>query len=681
LGGGIALLVAVPAIALAVLLTYDWNKARPWLSAKTSEAIDRPFRIAGDLTLSWDKPPKAAADEDRSWRDLVPWPHLVAKDIHIGNPASMTGEASAVPAAADPAPDAGDMVTVKEFSFSLNPLALLNKQIAIPLLRFDAPVVQLQRTLDGKNNWTLKHDDEPSRWKLTLERVVFTKGVVHLTDAVKKVDLTADLDTINADSDYGVSWKLHGRFNGEPVSGSGKAGSVLSLQHQTTPYPLMADLHVGSTHLALHGTLTKPASLAALDMRLKVSGASMARLYGLTGLLLPETPPFSTEGHLTGKLGAKGGYWTYEKFSGKVGASDIAGTLNYQTGKPRGLLTADVVSHLLRFSDLGALVGADSNRNKTVREAPAVQPAGKLLPVEPFKTERWTSIDADVKFAADRIVQDKQLPIDKLSTVLRLRDGVITLAPLSFTMAGGTLVSDIELDGSGRAGKNAIKARATMSARNLEVDQLFPRIEALKTSAGEINGDAKLSATGNSVASLLATSNGEIKAVVSQGTVSKLLLEKMGLNIANVVLTQLVGDRQVKLNCMAADFSVTGGLMQARSFVVDTDEAVINLTGNINLASEQFDLKVNPDTKTVRIFSLHAPLYVRGPLIKPVVTVDKGVVAMRAGGVILLGALAPVAALLPLVNTGPGPDSKCARIVAEARVKPVAPPPGKQHKK
>ncbi len=52
--GGV--LVAVPAIALVLLLTYDWNKARPWLNAKTSEAIGRPFRIVGDLSLTWEKP-------------------------------------------------------------------------------------------------------------------------------------------------------------------------------------------------------------------------------------------------------------------------------------------------------------------------------------------------------------------------------------------------------------------------------------------------------------------------------------------------------------------------------------------------------------------------------------------------------------------------------------------------
>ncbi|UOD28091.1 AsmA family protein [Massilia violaceinigra] len=657
----VAVLVAIPLIALAILLTYDWNKARPWLNAKASEAIDRPFNIKGNLDLSWEKPSAVMAERDRTWRDLVPWPHLVANDVHVGQPGGM---------------GTGDMASVKQFSFSLNPFSLLHKTIAIPVLRFDAPAIDLRRDKDGKNNWTFRKEDKPARWKLDLERVVFTKGVVKFHDAVEDIDLTADVDTVNADPAYGISWKLRGTYNNGPVSGGGKAGAVLSLKEQSTPYPVQADLRVGKTHIEIEGTITKPTKLAAVDVRLKLSGASMARLYTLTGLLLPETPAFRTEGRLTGELGEDGSRWVYDKFTGKVGSSDIAGHMEYQTGKPRGKLSGKVSSKLLQFADLGPLVGADSNASKEARGVEAVQPSGKVLPVESFRTERWTAIDADVHYAAERIVREKQLPISKLSTHLILKDGVLTLAPMNFQMAGGSVTSTIKLDGSGN-GKQAIKATAKVSARHIKIKELFPSVEGMKATVGQINGDAQLSSTGNSVASLLGASNGEVKALIDEGTVSKMLLEQAGLNIGNIVLTKLFGDKQVKLNCMASDFQVTNGLMQTRTFVVDTEEAAITGDGTINLANEQMDLTLNPKTKGLRIFSLRSPLHLRGSFSKPEVSVDKGVLALKAGGAVALGLVAAPAALLPLVNTGPGQESGCARLLAEAREKPVAPPPGK----
>jgi uncharacterized protein involved in outer membrane biogenesis len=252
---------------------------------------------------------------------------------------------------------------------------------------------------------------------------------------------------------------------------------------------------------------------------------------------------------------------------------------------------------------------------------------------------------------------------------------VLTLAPLNFDIAGGNLSSNIKLDGSGREGKHAIQATASVTARHIHIKQLFPTIAAMQATVGEINGDARLSATGNSVASLLAASNGEVKSMINQGTVSKLLLEQMGLNIGNIILTTLFGDKQVQLNCMATDFGVTNGLMQTRVFVVDTDNAIITATGTINLATEKIDLTLHPETKALRLFSLRSPLYVRGDFNAPHVSVDKGVLAMKAGGAIALGLAAPLAALIPLVNAGPGQASQCARLLADEKVKPVAPPP------
>jgi uncharacterized protein involved in outer membrane biogenesis len=187
-----------------------------------------------------------------------------------------------------------------------------------------------------------------------------------------------------------------------------------------------------------------------------------------------------------------------------------------------------------------------------------------------------------------------------------------------------------------------------------------------------------LSAAGNSLAALLASSNGEVKSLISQGSISKFILEAMGLNIGSVVVSKLFGDRQVQLNCMAGDFGVSDGVMRTHTFIVDTDDATITADGTINLAKEELNLAIKPESKGIRIISLRSPLYVRGTFKKPDVGVDKGVLALKAGAAIALGTVAaPAAALLALINPGPGEDSPCAKLLAQVQKKPVAPPPGK----
>ncbi|WUR15052.1 AsmA family protein [[Empedobacter] haloabium] len=659
--------VAIPAIALVVLLNYDWNKARPWLNAKTSEAIERPFAIRGDLSLTWEKQPRAP--QDRSWRDWIPWPHLVARDVHLGNPTAMVGK-DGVPA---------DMASVDAVSFSLNPFALLHQTISIPELAFRSPSVYLRRTADGSNNWTFEKKEKKSKWELDLDRVVFSKGSIRFVDGVEHIDATAQVDTLDNDRKYGVGWKLSGQWNDAPISGTGKTGAVLSLQDASVPFPILADAKIGLVSVAAEGTLVNPAKLAGIDMNLKVSGASMARLYPITGLVLPETPPFSTHGHLVGQLAKGNSKWTYDNFVGKVGSSDIGGKLAYQQKKPRGHLTGTVHSKLLQFADLGPLIGADSNEKKKERGVEAVQPADKVLPVEKFRTERWTSIDADVSFKADRITRTAQLPISKLYTEFHLNDGVLKLTPLNFDFAGGSMASTVKLDGSGKQVKDAIAANLDVKGRHIKIKELFPNVEQIKqATVGEINAEARLSATGNSVATLLAASNGEVKATVSQGTISKMLLEQMGLNVGSIVVTKLVGDKPVQMNCLAGDFAVTNGVAQTRSFIVDTTDATLHINGAVSLADEKMDLTLKPDSKGLRIVSLRSPIYVRGSFKQPDVAIDKGVLAMRAGGAIALATLAaPVAAVIPLIHGGGG-GVDCAKLLAQSTAKPSAPPPGKQ---
>jgi uncharacterized protein involved in outer membrane biogenesis len=666
----LGILIAIPVIAIVILLTFDWNRVKPWLNAKVSEAIERPFAIAGDLSVKWERPSETIVPGQRTWRDHIPWPHLYANDIHVGNPANM---------------QKGDTASVRQISFSLNPFPLLSHTINIPVLRVDGPRLELLRLDATHYNWAYKHEKKESKWELDLERLVLAKGVIHIKDAVTDADITADVDTIANDPTYGIGFKVHGTYNDAPVTGGGKTGGVLTLKdNMDAPFPIQADVHSGPYALAVQGTITRPAKLAGLDLRLKLAGPSMARLYAFTGVVLPETPAFSTEGHLTGSLGdgkdGKQSSWTYEKFKGKVGESDINGSLTFRTHKPRNKLTGTIHSNQLRFADLGPLIGADSNASKRERGVAAVQPSGKALPVEKFHTEKWKVLDADVRFSADRIVKTAQLPLNKLNTHLTMDNGVLKLRPLDFGMAGGTVTSNITLDGSGSAGKDAIKATLDATARHIEVKQLFPQIQKIQqATAGDIYAQAKLTATGDSVGEMLAKSNGEVKGLVSEGVVSKLLLEEAGLNVGNVIITKLFGDKQVKLNCLASDLDVKNGVASTNTFVLDTEEAIVDIKGTVNLSSEQMDLRVKPETKALRLFTLRTPFYVRGTFRNPDLQLDKKVLAMKGGAAVALAVVAaPAAALLPLINTGPGKDSPCAALLAEARAKPQAPPPGKQ---
>ena len=78
---GVAIATAVAALLLTILLTWDWNRSRPWLNDKVSQAIGRDFAIRGHLGVSWHRPPG-----ETGWRAYLPWPRFTASDVVITNP-------------------------------------------------------------------------------------------------------------------------------------------------------------------------------------------------------------------------------------------------------------------------------------------------------------------------------------------------------------------------------------------------------------------------------------------------------------------------------------------------------------------------------------------------------------------------------------------------------------------
>jgi AsmA protein len=277
-------------------------------------------------------------------------------------------------------------------------------------------------------------------------------------------------------------------------------------------------------------------------------------------------------------------------------------------------------------------------------------------------------VDADVQLRAGKFRSNNVLPLDTLDVHLHLLDSVLTLDPLNFGLAGGQLNAKITLDGR----TQPIQAHAQVRARKVLLGQLFPAFDLSKSSVGQVNGEFDLAGSGNSVGNMLASSSGKLGLVVAGGQISKLMMEKAGLHLLEILSLNLTGDRLIKLRCAVADFDVKQGVMRADALVFDTQVTTLIGTGFIDLKQEALDLTLNPKTKDTSPVALHTPIHIRGSLAHPVVSIDKGQVAARAAGALALGIVNPFLALIPLIDAGPGQDSDCGQLVRDARAWPRA---------
>lgn len=100
--------------------------------------------------------------------------------------------------------------------------------------------------------------------------------------------------------------------------------------------------------------------------------------------------------------------------------------------------------------------------------------------------------------------------------------------------------------------------------------------------------------------------------------------------------------------------------------VIDTQDTEIVGTGSFDLARERFDIRIEPKPKQMGILSLRTPVRAYGTFKQPDFQIEKGPLLLRAGGAMALAAAAPLAALLPLVETGPGTATNCGAVRREA---------------
>ncbi|MEP7042282.1 MAG: AsmA family protein [Dokdonella sp.] len=686
--GVVAFALIVPIAILVFVATFDWNRAKPLLQAHAGAALGRSVEIAGDLTAAWHW--HRREEGSQVWS---PGFQFLAGNVRIGNQ-----DWAKRP----------HFVELKALEIDLRLLPLLWRRLDIPSIRLIHPVLDFERRKDGSNTWTFAvlEPGNPSAWTLDLGDIEFDAGEVHIADEERDLEVRAQITPLQAPIAFGqhvegddpttrreviqrvgraaalrlrnaaeqraekakergnaespppylFEWKASGTMAGAAVKGNGRFGGVLALK-QPKPFPLRADIDVGTTEIALTGTITDPTSPDAVDMRLWISGRNLAQLYTIAGIALPNTPPYATVGRLAGRFHPQQSLLRYEDFSARVGGSDLGGTLTYRSGEGKPTLSGTVDSTLLRFKDLGALVGAGSTEDKAARGDDTAQPADRVLPAEPFNVERWGAMDADVHFTGKRVVRDEQQPISDVDTRIRMEGGVLTLDPLRFGMAGGTVAASLHIDSNARPAQGKV----AIEARKLQLKRLFEKTDGLSTSLGEVNGEVKLAGNGHSIAEIFGSADGSLKLLMTQGSVSETLMEEAGLNVANVLFSKLRGDQQIRIDCAAASFSAKDGVANADLFVFDTENALIDIHGTVNLGDERIDLTLHPQTKGLRVFSLRSPLHATGTFQHVEVGVDKKSLLLRGGGAIGLALVAaPLAALLPLIAPSGDEQKSCA---------------------
>ena len=331
----------------------------------------------------------------------------------------------------------------------------------------------------------------------------------------------------------------------------------------------------------------------------------MAQLFAIIGVPLPPTPPYKLAGHLN----HAGDVWTFRKFAGTVGRSDLAGDFSVDRGQKPQMITADLVSRNLDMKDLGGFVGADRGE----KPSPKPPPGDRVLPQEPFSLEKLRVANANVKFRGEQHPHREAAARENDRDAQAERRRAHARAAQFRRRRRQPRVADHD----GRA-PAVIKTRADIAVKQLHLDKLFPTFKLSKANAGsdrrprEARYDRQLDGeNARRRERRRGAHHGRRLGERAPGAA----LEPRRRAHAPVLLT---GDKQVPVRCMVTQLKGTNGDFVADPFVLDTGKAVVTGTGDINFADEKLNLRLVSKPKDFSLAALRGPINVTGTFKNPI---------------------------------------------------------------
>jgi hypothetical protein len=262
---------------------------------------------------------------------------------------------------------------------------------------------------------------------------------------------------------------------------------------------------------------------------------------------------------------------------------------------------------------------------------------------------------------------------------LQIKQGTMTLDPLQAEVAQGNLQGRVQL--SERTNGLALKTKTKLKGLNL--GNLLAQMKKGDMAKGSMDLEVDVSSKGRTVAEVMAQMNGKTGIVVSNGQLNNKYLDliggDLGQTLSRVVSPVKKAKDYTKLNCFVSMFDITDGLAKVGVLLLDTEAMNVVGRGNVNLASEELNIGLDPspkqglDTKIAgkigfSLGELTKPFKLGGTLARPKAALDTKAalttLGKAVGGTALFG---PAGLAGSLLAGESGEENPCVEAMAIAK--------------
>jgi uncharacterized protein involved in outer membrane biogenesis len=560
--------------------------------------------------------------------------------------------------------------------------------LRITLLDVEGLNVSLTRDAHGVANWHLTPEPTTSSSAPAMDMPRFGKllvkaGHVQMHDELLKLQLDAQVNTAEGDlivgsTDPNVQGGLvvtgQGHYRKKPFELSIKSGGILPLAAASTgplTVPIAIKASAGPSRFSFTGQGTGLLTLSDLDGTLTLSGPSMATVGDAVGVTLPTTTLFS----LKGRLGKTGEVWSLRQADLRVGTSKLGGAFTFDRRTSVPMLSGELTGSRFVLSDLAPAFGA---------QAPGANnpppPEGRVLPQRSFDIPSLHAMNAKLKVKLQSVELGSVFAqaLEPLDGDLTLQSGVLTITNLLAQTADGQVSGQLKLNANpqppvwdANVHWKGIKLEQWLSPRNGFARQdantsgkTAQAAAAAKDTSqryvtGQLGGHAQLHGQGNSAAQMLGSMDGEAQAWVQNGQVSHLIVEAVGLDVAQALGVIIAGDKLLPMRCAVVRMKAQHGELKPEVAIVDTTDSTLLASGSMSLVSEKLDLLMTAKPKDISPLTLRSPVTLEGTFAAPKIGLKAKPLGTKVLAAVALGFVNPLASLIPFIDVGERGDGGC----------------------
>jgi len=430
--------------------------------------------------------------------------------------------------------------------------------------------------------------------------------------------------------------------------------------------------------VVLKGTIKDLSAVQGMKLEFSARGNDMSNFKKLGGPAIQYTGAFNISAQL---IDPAPKVYRMPSFNATVGDNNQKGWLELDLSAQRPSLKGELSSDKLDLRPLWAEDKKESTPNtqsakpvarEKKREKGDIQTPytggqqAKVFSADPLPLEGLQAVDVDLKFDEKQVLLPA-LALDDVKLNVLLKDGNLEIKPFKFSIGGGKADVRFAL----RTQEKPAALAANLKIDQLEIGPMLDKLGSQRSIEGNLDADFNLDGSGDSVAALMASLNGNIRIAMIDGRAASDQLQLLEKYLGSGVLRMLNPFQEKReyapINCFVNMIEIKDGLADVK-LLLDTDQTSIFGLGDVNLKTEGLNLGIKPTPKkgampagiSFSFRELSQPFKLGGTLANPHLAIDPGRTAFVIGKMAGALALGPFGIAAFFADVSVGKQDPCA---------------------